>query len=154
MQKTRQKTLKFYPGFTLIELMIVIAIVAVLATIAVPSYQNYTKKAAVSELIQASSAYKAEVELCIYNTSSADNCSSGKNGIQAKPSNLDNFKYLQNISVDAGKIAVTGKGSLEKISYTMTPTLQGETISWSIACTGDSGIFPAGFCTTAANEGS
>ena len=41
-------------GFTLIELMIVIAIVAILATIAIPSYQNYTKKAAVSELLQAS----------------------------------------------------------------------------------------------------
>ena len=50
-------------GFTLIELMIVIAIVAILATIAVPSYQNYTKKAAISELLQASAPLRAEVEL-------------------------------------------------------------------------------------------
>ncbi|MDU5698791.1 MAG: prepilin-type N-terminal cleavage/methylation domain-containing protein, partial [Haemophilus parainfluenzae] len=43
-----------HKGFTLIELMIVIAIIAILATIAIPSYQNYTKKAAISELLQAS----------------------------------------------------------------------------------------------------
>ena len=71
-------------AFTLIELMIVIAIIAILATIAIPAYSNYTKKAALSELLQASSTYKSDVEICIYNTNNVASCSGGSNGVQAK----------------------------------------------------------------------
>ncbi|MFC0323482.1 prepilin-type N-terminal cleavage/methylation domain-containing protein [Gallibacterium melopsittaci] len=138
----------FYSGFTLIELMMVIAIIAVLATIAIPSYQSYTKKAAISELIQAATPYKAEVELCLYNAKK-NQCSAGQNGIQNKPSDMSKFKYLNDISINAGVISVSGKGSLENISYQMTPTnTQNGLIEWSIQCTGDNGLFPAGFCQT------
>ncbi|MEH8046663.1 prepilin peptidase-dependent pilin [Gallibacterium anatis] len=152
--KKREQLKSNYAGFTLIELMIVIAIIAVLATIAIPSYQNYTKKAAISELIQASSPYKAEVELCIYNTKSKASCNAGQNGIQAKPSNMDKFKYLKEVNVAAGVISVFGKSSLKDISYTMTPSdgNNGELIDWSVTCSGDNGLFPAGFCSnTSAN---
>lgn len=95
-------------GFTLIELMIVIAIVAILATVAVPSYQNYTKKAAISELLQASAPLRAEVELCIYNTGKTDNCSGGQNGIQADVTDATKQKYVKSTKVKSGAITVTG----------------------------------------------
>ncbi|SES85559.1 type IV pilus assembly protein PilA [Nitrosomonas marina] len=57
MHKTQQ-------GFTLIELMIVVAIIGILAAIAVPAYQNYTLKARYTEVINATAPYKTAVEVC------------------------------------------------------------------------------------------
>ena len=142
-------------AFTLIELMIVIAIIAILATIAIPAYSNYTKKAALSELLQASSTYKSDVEICIYNTNNVASCSGGSNGVQANKTSADDSKYLASVSVASGVITVTGKGSLNGYSYTMTPKFNANTISWTTSCKGDDvGIFPANFCgATTASSG-
>ena len=135
-------------GFTLIELMIVIAIVAILATVAVPSYQNYTKKADISELLQASAPLRAEVELCIYNTGKTDNCSGGQNGIQADVADATKQKYVKSTAVKSGAITVTGKNSLENISYTLSASGTAATgVSWTASCGNNAEIFPAGFCS-------
>lgn len=121
-------------GFTLIELMIVIAIIAILATIAIPSYTNYTQKAALSEMLRASASYKSDVEICIYNTGATTNCSAGSNGIQAAKTESSDTKYLKSVSVTNGIINVEGKGSLDGYSYTMhlnllTTILLGQSIA-------------------------
>lgn len=134
-------------AFTLIELMIVVAIIAVLATIAIPSYTGYTQKAALSELLRASSVYKSDVEICIYQTGSTTSCSAGTQGIQANTASSDG-KYLKSVSVSAGVITVEGKGNLEGYGYTLTPTFANNNISWATSCKGsDLSLFPANFCS-------
>ncbi|MCI5763547.1 prepilin peptidase-dependent pilin [Actinobacillus porcinus] len=139
-------TFNIRKGFTLIELMIVIAIVAILATIAIPSYQNYTKKAAISELLQASAPYRSEVELCIYNTGANTNCTAGSHGIQAN-NTTGLGKYVASVNVAAGVVTVTGKGALDGVGYTLTANGDASKgVTWTTACKPDASIFPSGFC--------
>ena len=64
---------KIQQGFTLIELMIVIAIIGILASVALPAYQTYTDKAKFSEVVLATSNLKSAVEVCGQTKTSATN---------------------------------------------------------------------------------
>ena len=72
---------KVQQGFTLIELMIVIAIIGILAAIALPAYQQYTQKANFTEVVLSTSAVKTAVEVCYQSTSTLANCANGSNGV-------------------------------------------------------------------------
>ncbi len=73
--------MKNQKGFTLIELMIVVAIIGILAAVAIPSYQNYTRKAKFTEIVQGASAIKLAVETCYQDQGTLANCGPGSNGV-------------------------------------------------------------------------
>lgn len=73
--------MKKQSGFTLIELMIVVAIVAILAAVALPAYQNYTKKAKMTQLVTATASLKTAVEVCAQSFGLSNCDTDGKNGM-------------------------------------------------------------------------
>ena len=72
---------KAQSGFTLIELMIVVAIIGILASVALPAYNTYTEKAQFSEVVLATSAAKIAVEVGVQSGVALAALDGGANGV-------------------------------------------------------------------------
>ena len=128
-------------GFTLIELMIVVAIIGILAAVAIPAYSNYTKKAKFVEVTQATQAIKTAVEICASDIQTVTGCSSGSNGV---PVDILAFgKYGASVTTSNGVITATAVGTagtpvsgLSGEVYTLSPTFSATTgVSWLVTGT-------------------
>ena len=110
-------------GFTLIELMIVVAIIGILAAIAIPAFQNYVKKAAYTEVVTAMGPYKLNVEQCYLELGTLTGCTASSNGVQANPVSTLAGAF-NTLTVSNGTIVATPnvyKGILSSETCTFTP---------------------------------
>jgi len=139
MRKQRQQ------GFTLIELMIVVAIIGILAAVAIPAYQDYATRARASEALSLASGAKTAVaeEFAASGTLPESNTAAGLD----VPTDI-NGSAVQNVAVGTanpgganadndGQIAITMSGDpFDGNTITLSPSTGGGSISWTCGQSG------------------
>ncbi len=134
--------LKKQQGFTLIELMIVVAIIGILAAIAIPAYQNYIARAQVSEALALMDGLKTTVAEEITNTGTVTGVNNGSGNVPAAAIDTKG-KYVSQVAVADGAMTATMgpapavNSKVAGKTLTLTPTLNNGSIVW--ACAGAAG---------------
>ncbi len=143
---------KTHQGFTLIELMIVVAIIGILAAIAIPAYQQYTAKAKFSEVITATTALKTSIEICAQAAGGLASCGNEATDDpipKAAAASAANGQYVSAVAINANgdKITATAinNNGLGGETYILNASYNSGAVHWTLDSV-NSSCYEKGYC--------
>lgn len=122
---------KYSAGFSLIELMIVVAIIGILTVFAIPSYKNYTERARFSEVIIATEPFKTAISLALQQGAELNELTHNVYGIPPPPTPTKN---IASIKVSNGIITATSTKAAGHATLILTPDQEGNVWNISGSC--------------------